>query len=811
MNLMTRVRGALSAFATSNRLPRPATGEVGATGTRVFGNLLQQLDYNADWGIPLRYDKIDQMRRGDSDIKAGLFFIKSPLIAMDWEIVPGDDSAQAEEAAALVREDLMENVRQTWDYTIRHALLMLDFGCMPLEKVWERRGGKIRLRKLPPRLPKTIDDFELDSGELAAIIQTVTSHALTRVRIPADKVVMLVHEQEGSDFRGTSILRSVWRDHYFTDTLETVDGMAGEKHGVGIDVLQYDANEIKGDQLEEVKAAGRTLRAHEMQNLTIPKDVDYTIAAPQGTVHDTMRSITHHQQKKFRALFADVLGMGEGRLGSHGLAGVKTDVALQNFKGLAKQIRDSFNCQLIAPWHVWNFGEDVPAPMLKHKRIDTRDIKAWAESLAQLAGVGIIRKDEGLEDESREALGLRMVEHVEEEPGDVGVSPVAGDKLEDTALNGAQVSAALEIVASVAAGSLPRGTGVGMIQEFFQIEGDRAERIMGEVGRGFVPETPAAPADGEEVGVPEQREQREIPRPFRPRTEPGDGGGAGGEAATRRSGAHAELEASDLGPLSEFEQRVDFATMRAALDGAEDRIHEAASDVVQEQIGSLVDQTEAVFLLGEEADLSDVAVSDESIGALTEAVTGELGDLVAIGRGEVRKERARGAGRAELAIDQPLDPQDVAAVHEHLGVRGRAVAERLSEKFRAALLIEAARQAKTGVFDAAVLIELLTTLSGTELRQDVRLLTSEAIGLGREAQEAEFAGDAEEAVISARLDDNTCGPCRRIHFETHENPIEPFGERYVGLTPPFNDPNGEVVCDGRDRCRCIRITRYRTG
>jgi hypothetical protein len=55
------------------------------------------------------------------------------------------------------------------------------------------------------------------------------------------------------------------------------------------------------------------------------------------------------------------------------------------------------------------------------------------------------------------------------------------------ALNGAQVTAAQGIVSAVAVGDLPRASGVSMLVEFFGIEPDAADRIMGDVGRGFEP------------------------------------------------------------------------------------------------------------------------------------------------------------------------------------------------------------------------------------------------------------------------------------------------------------------------------------
>ena len=53
-------------------------------------------------------------------------------------------------------------------------------------------------------------------------------------------------------------------------------------------------------------------------------------------------------------------------------------------------------------------------------------------------------------------------------------------------LNGAQVTAAQGIVEAVAAGNLPRDTGLNMLIEFFSIPPAAANRIMGRVGLGFI-------------------------------------------------------------------------------------------------------------------------------------------------------------------------------------------------------------------------------------------------------------------------------------------------------------------------------------
>lgn len=68
-----------------------------------------------------------------------------------------------------------------------------------------------------------------------------------------------------------------------------------------------------------------------------------------------------------------------------------------------------------------------------------------------------------------------------------------------SALNGAQVQAATDVITRVAMGQLPRETGVAMLTAFFPLTKEQAELVMGTVGRGFEPAVvepapaPAAP------------------------------------------------------------------------------------------------------------------------------------------------------------------------------------------------------------------------------------------------------------------------------------------------------------------------------
>lgn len=109
--------------------------------------------------------------------------------------------------------------------------------------------------------------------------------------------------------------------------------------------------------------------------------------------------------------------------------------------------------------------------------IEAEDLNEEADDLAESEGV-----TRGV-DENGEPIQVK--------PGEM--NPAAGasgaPKAQDTALNGAQVTSAIEIVKSVHRGELPRESGLAMLAEFFNLSPESAEKIMGP--ENFKPEPTA--------------------------------------------------------------------------------------------------------------------------------------------------------------------------------------------------------------------------------------------------------------------------------------------------------------------------------
>ncbi len=186
-------------------------------------------------GLRTYYD----MKRSDGTIRGALRLLKTPILAARWFVEPASDSVIDKNIAEFVERNLFHELNLPWSRIVEDALLMCDFGYFPFELVFKIDGDKLKLQKLAPRHPMDVKEWQWDEhGGPRGIVmeqpygQYSTSYGTSvfqgvafdgSVSIPIEKLVIFVLEQEGGDLRGTSILRSCYKHHYYKDTLYKID------------------------------------------------------------------------------------------------------------------------------------------------------------------------------------------------------------------------------------------------------------------------------------------------------------------------------------------------------------------------------------------------------------------------------------------------------------------------------------------------------------------------------------------------------------------------------------------------------------
>lgn len=393
------------ATKTLAEVKRPSLSEVGASGTTYFSGQLVEAEYNRDLQGQKGRDIYDRMRRSDGQVKAILSACELPLRAATWTVEPASDSPQDIEIADFISEELFGGMDITWDSLLKHILLMLPFGFMLFEQVFEIVDNKVRWKKLAPRLPKTLYTWNFgDKGELTGITQFVWKNNTYEFPIiPIERLLIFTHEREGDNYEGTSILRAAYKSWYYKDNLYRIDGIAAERHATGVPFFKH-PQDAKNDDKKRLDDIGEHLYANEKAYVRLADGYEFDIKGLTGTIRDIMPSIEHHDRMISRSILADFLNLGAGETGSWALSQDKSSFFLMALRAVSRNICDTLNAairQLVDyNWKV----ESYPTLTLQH--LETREAVSYAKAITDSILAGAITPGDDVEDALRTMLYL---------------------------------------------------------------------------------------------------------------------------------------------------------------------------------------------------------------------------------------------------------------------------------------------------------------------------------------------------------------------------------------------------------------------
>lgn len=395
----------------------------------------------------------DRMRRSDPEIRSMLRAVSLPVFAAKPRIAGSDVSPGRLEFAERelgVVEDEKGRRRGikggvSWDDLIRHILIHLPLGFMPLERWYEIGAsdvdgvpGQVGHLHLAPRMPRTVVGFDLNpDGTCKAIRQTpytapgVTFHqgaidSLTnQIVVPRDRLALFVNEQEGSDFSGNAVLRSVFKHWLVKDTLIRIGALAADRQGMGVPVVSYPGGG-EDDRAQKAQALqiATQLRAGEESGVAVPQGWQVSILGVSGSVAEALAWVKYHDESISRSMLAMFLNLGhDAALGSGQTMTASVDYFLLAEKALLRYIEEVVTEDILRPLFADNFGVDEPYPTLTLEDPAPED-SATSEALGTLVTAGLIVPDEPLRGFIRERYKLPEAQPDQPQLGPDGL-PVA--------------------------------------------------------------------------------------------------------------------------------------------------------------------------------------------------------------------------------------------------------------------------------------------------------------------------------------------------------------------------------------------------
>lgn len=357
----------------------------------------------------------DAMRRQDAQVASVLRAVTLPVRRTQWRVDPaGADPA----VAGLVAEDLglplvggdgqpgpRTRDRFSWGEHLRLALLMLTYGHMFFEQLYRVDGaGLARLRKLGPRMPATIAAVNVaPDGGLVSVEQYAPAGGRS-VTIPVGRLVGYVHDREGGNWQGVSLLRPAYKHWLVKDRLVRVQAQTIERNGMGIPIYEAGEDGTDEDALARGLELAKAYRAGESGAAATPFGARLRLAGVEGTLPDADPAIRYHDEQIARAVLAHFLNLGT-QTGSWALGTTFADFFTLSLQAVAEQVRDTAQAHIVEDMVDLNFGPSEPAPRLVFDEIGSRQT-ATAAAVKALMDAGAIFPDRSLEQALRQQYGL---------------------------------------------------------------------------------------------------------------------------------------------------------------------------------------------------------------------------------------------------------------------------------------------------------------------------------------------------------------------------------------------------------------------
>ena len=263
--------------------------EISVVGSNIYaGRGIVQ--YNPDDLVGKKGLEIYKKMRIDDQIKAVLAIKKMAILSTGWDIHAASQDAEDVEKQEFIKWNL-DNLVGTLEKYLYNMLTKFDFGFSISECVWYRieKGrwaGRIGLKAIKTREP-FFYMFDTDShGNLAddgiVYMGSVPDSVIDAgdwqrpksnigVRYPVNKFIICTHQEEFSNFYGTSDLRSAYRAWWSKEVLIRFMNIYGERFGMPTHVGKFPPGMSKPDRDDLKKVLDQVQAKY---SIVIPNDVE---------------------------------------------------------------------------------------------------------------------------------------------------------------------------------------------------------------------------------------------------------------------------------------------------------------------------------------------------------------------------------------------------------------------------------------------------------------------------------------------------------------------------------------------------------
>ena len=485
---------------------RTKAWQAGSSGTEIYGGYLEE-ELLSELRGTKGADKFNEMRRSDSNVAMVLKAMKQPIRSAQFSLKLLDDTPQAEAQKALFEYILFKDLGKPWTRFVGEALSFVDFGYSLFEKTYKpvlnhpEFGSFLGVKSLGFRSQRTIERWLVDqNGKLLSVEQWADGDVGRTVQMDADFLMHFCPDQEGDNFEGLSTLRPCYGPWFRKNLYQKLLAAGLEKYAIPVPILTVPSGKENSEEFENALAVLRAYTSNQSNYITKP--AGWEIEMQEVTIHpEKIREvITAENQEMVNSVLAGFLMLGQSNSGSYSLGSTLSDFFGASVQFLGDHLCEVVTSGLLTELCKLNFADEPLRVSLVVDGIRDSASASFADVLQKLSAAQLLKPDSELEKHLREKYKLPMAEQAALPTPTPAAQPIpgsaqpAGEDVQKSALNGAQVTSLVEVVSQVAAGALPRDSAINIVQLAFQVGPDEAQRILGSAGQGFTPKPEVQPS-----------------------------------------------------------------------------------------------------------------------------------------------------------------------------------------------------------------------------------------------------------------------------------------------------------------------------
>lgn len=428
--------------ADTDSIPRIKLGEIGYTGLHISnGQILEEAKRELRFPECVRTYKNMAM---DTTLSSAISLYEMMVGKVDWKCVPPDDATPTEKQRAEFINSCMGDMEHTWFDFISEVTSCFTYGFSVHEKVYRRRmrrfgskynDGLVGLRKLPIRSQDTIEKwlYADNARDLIGVEQSlegvidyyrIDAKGRTTVEIPREKFLLFRCNTKKDNPEGTSPLKSCYTSWKWRTLLEEHEaiGVSREMRGVPVvsippRYMSEDASDSEKAIYEYYKQMVRNLHLNEQTGIVMPLAYDpesrqplfkFELLSVTGTKgYDVSQIITRYDNKMLMAFFADLLRLGQEKVGSFSLAGAKTSILAMAIEYRLREIKSVLDKDLIPSLFAMNGWTDERLPTFSYSDLDESDLDDFSKAIQRIFSVNAVEFDRPVANIIRERLGVK--------------------------------------------------------------------------------------------------------------------------------------------------------------------------------------------------------------------------------------------------------------------------------------------------------------------------------------------------------------------------------------------------------------------